>query len=358
MKMRSRNTALLCLLLVAVFGFASTGFAYNPQAINEKVERGLKEFDKVVKNSEEVIAASVGILVCPRIGKVGLGIGVEKGVCSLMIDGKTVEYWRASGVSLGLTAGIQSAGLVVAFTEQSALDEFRASPRGWNFGVDGSIALATVGANETVNTKEFKKPVYAFAFSPKGLMADLSLTTSTLKRIGSEEDLARFEDPFHRFTATAELKDPASASTGGAQTMQMRIDIDGWVTIAQIEAMQAMIRDKGTAEASKAIADMEPLGMIMRGSKRIPIQYARALQMGDNYRVMLATSEPMGFSWAKQAENSLTIFQLDLDTKRLGTGVMVMNPELGWDDQRNGITVQQTDLRPVKLTSVSYKKIE
>lgn len=80
--------------------------------------------------------------------------------------------------------------------------------------------------------------------------------------------------------------------------------------------------------------------------------------MGDNYRVLLATSEPMGFSWAKQAENSLTIFQLDLDTKRLGSGVLQMNPELGWDDERNGITVQQQDLRPIKLTSVSYKKIE
>ena len=140
--------------------------------------------------------------------------------------------------------------------------------------------------------------------------------------------------------------------------MQMRIDIDGWVSIAQIEAMQNLIRDKGTAEASKAIAEMEPLGMIMQGNQRIPIQYARALQMGDNYRVLLATSEPMGFSWAKQGENTVTIFQLDLDSKRLGSGVLQMNPELGWDDDRNGITVQQQDLKPVRLTSVSHKKID
>ena len=345
-------------MLVAVFGFASTGFAYNPQTINENVEQGLKEFDKVVKNSEEVIAASVGIVVCPRIGKVGLGIGVEKGLCSLMIDGETVEYWRVSGASLGLTVGIQSAGLVVAFTDEAALDKFRASDRGWNFGVDGSVAVARVGANGTVNVAEFKKPVYAFSFSPKGLMADLSLTTSTFKKIGSEEDVARFEDPFHRFTVTAEFSPSTAPSRGGAQTMQMRIDIDGWVTIAQIEAMQALIRDEGTAEATKVMTEMEPIGTIMHGNQRLPIKWARALQMGDNYRVLLATSEPMGFSWAKQAENTLTIFQLDLDTKRLGSGVLQMNPELGWDDDRNGITVQQTNLKPVRLTSVSYKKIE
>lgn len=358
MSMRSRNTALLCLLLVAMFAVATTGFAYNPKAIDKKVEEGLAEFDKVVKNSDEVFEASVGILVCPRIGKVGLGIGLEKGLCSLMIDGKTVEYWRASGASLGLTAGIQSAGLVVAFTEQAALDKFRASNRGWTFGVDGSVAVAKLGANGMVNTAEFKKPIYAFSYSPKGLMADLSLATSTLKKIGTEEDLARYEDPYHRFTVTADVSGSGFGTSGGAETQQVRIDIDGWVTIAQIEAMQELVRDKSTAEASMAMAEMEPLGTIMQGTKRIPIQWARALQMGDTYRVLLATSEPMGFSWAKQPENTVTVFQLDLDTKRLGTGVMVMNPELGWDDERNGITVQQTNLKPIKLTSVSYKKIE
>ena len=91
----------------------------------------------------------------------------------------------------------------------------------------------------------------------------------------------------------------------------------------------------------------------------MPIQWARALQMGDDsYRVLLATSEPMGFSWAKQADDTVTIFQLDLDSKRLGTGVIVINPELGWDDKRNGITVKQTNIKPIELTSVSYKKIE
>ena len=257
-----------------------------------------------------------------------------------------------------MTVGVESYGLLVAFMEQAALDKFRESDKGYEFGVDGSITVATLGESGNWSVGDRKKPIVGFSFNPRGLMADASIRASKLRKIGSEEDLARFEDPFHRFTATAELRDPAAASSGGAQTVQMRIDIDGWVTIAQIEAMQAMIRDKGTAEATEAIAAMAPLGMIMRGSKRIPIQYARALQMGDNYRVLLATSEPMGFSWAKQAENSLTIFQLDLDTKRLGSGVLQMNPELGWDDERNGITVQQQDLRPIKLTSVSYKKIE
>jgi lipid-binding SYLF domain-containing protein len=338
-----------------MFGVASLGFAYDSKQIDARVDKSLQQFDKVVTNSEEVIDAAAGILICPKVTKVGLGVGVEKGNCALMVDGKTVEYWRTSGASLGLTAGVQSTGLLVAYMTPSALEKFRKSDRGWQAGVDGSIAVATVGKSGTVNTSSLKDPVVGWVYRTTGLMADLSLKGTTFKRIGTEADLAGFEDPFHRFVVTADVSD---GSTGGAQTMQMTIQIDNWVTIAQIEGMQAMIRDKGTVEASRAIAEMEPLGTIMQGTKRIPIQYARALQMGDNYRVLLATSEPMGFSWAKQPENTMTIFQLDLDSKRLGTGVLVMNPELGWDDELNGITVKQQDLKPIKLTSVSYKKTE
>ncbi len=356
--MRSRSAVVvICLMLLGTLGAGSAAFAYNPKEIDARVVKGLEEFDKVVSNSEEVIAAAAGILICPKIGKVGLGVGVEKGNCALQVDGETVEYWRASGASLGLTAGVQSSGLIVAFMEQTALDKFRDSDRGWDFGVDGSVALATVGAGGTVNVGEFKKPVYAFAFSPKGLMADLSLRTSTFKRIGTEADVAKFQDPFHRFIATAEI--PQRLKTGGAQTIQYTIDIEDWVTIAQIEGMQSMIRDKGTAEAGMAIAEMPAIGQIRHSGKNLPIQWARALQIDeDHYRVLLATSEPMGFSWAKQDEDSVTIFQLDLDSKRLGSGVMVISAELGWDDKLNGVTVKQQTIKPIKLTSVSYKKIE
>ncbi|MGB5513424.1 MAG: YSC84-related protein, partial [Thermoanaerobaculia bacterium] len=334
--MRSRNTALLCLLLVAMFGVATTGFAYDPKRLDEKVANGIREFEKIVKNSDEVMAESVGVLVCPTIAKAGLGIGVEKGNCALQIDGKTVEYWRASGASLGLTVGVESGGLLVAFMEQAALDKFRESDKGYQFGVDGSITVATLGESGNFSVGDRKKPIIGFSFNPRGLMADASIRASKLRKIGTEADVAKFQDPFHRFVVTAELRDPASASTGGAQTMQMTIDIDGWVTIAQIEAMQALIRDEGTAAASMALAEMPPLGQVKHTGKSLPIQYARALQIDDNhYRVVLATTGPMGFSWAKQEENSATVFQLDLDSKRLGNGVMVLDPELGWDDKLN-----------------------
>ena len=355
--MRSRNTALFCLLLLAVFGVASTGFAYDPKQIDARVAEGLQEWDTVVSNSEEIMDKADGTLVCPKVSKVGLGVGVEKGNCALLIDGKTVEYWRTSSASIGLTAGIQSIGQVIVFMTPEALAKFRASDRGWEAGVDGSIAVAKKGASGSMSTADMKDPIMGWIYSTKGLMGDLSFKGGTYKRIGTEADVAKFEDPFHRFVATANVE--GRLKTGGAQTIQMTIDIENWVTIAEIEAVQAMIRGEGTGEASMSIADMEPVGEIRQAGRVMPIQWARALQMGDDsYRVLLATSEPMGFSWAKQADDTLTIFQLDLNSKRLGTGVMVINPELGWDDKRNGITVKQQDIKPIELTSVSYKKIE
>lgn len=356
--MRSRSTALVCFLLVAMFGVASTGFAYDAKQIDARVVKGLENWDKAVANSKEIIAKAEGILVCPKITKVGLGVGAERGSCALMVDGKTVEYWRASAASIGLTAGVQTTGSVMAFMTPEALAKFRDSDRGWEAGVDGSIVVAKKGASGSMSTTEMNQPIMGWIYTSQGLMADLSFKGATFKRIGTEADVAKFADPFHRFVVTAELSDSSSPSTGGAQTIQMTIEIDNWVTIAEIEAMQALIRDKGTAEASMAITEMPRVGTIKHGGKTVPIQWARALQMGDRYRVLLATSEPMGFSWAKQAENSLTIFQLDLDSNRLGSGVLQMDPELGWDDNRNGITVQQKNIKPVRLTSVSYKKID
>ena len=136
----------------------------------------------------------------------------------------------------------------------------------------------------------------------------------------------------------------------------MTIDIDEWVTITQIEGMQAAIREGGSAAAHTSMAEMPALGTIKMGGKTLPIQYARALQMGTNYRVLLGTTAPLGFAWAD--EEGGTVFQLDLDPDRLGSGVMQMNPELGWDDNRGGVTVQQTNIKPIELSSVSYRKIE
>jgi lipid-binding SYLF domain-containing protein len=350
---------MVCLVLIAMFGVASTGFSYDPKQIDARVVQGLEDWDKVVTNSEEIIAKADGILVCPKITKVGLGVGAERGNCSLMIDGETVEYWRASAASIGLTAGVQTTGSVVAFMTPEALEKFRSSDRGWEAGVDGSITVAKVGAQGTMSTAEMRDPIMGWIYSSQGLMADLSFKGATYKRIGTEADVAKFADPFHRFVATADVADRASK---GAATLQLTIDISDWVDDTDREAMAAIIRTEGTAKARSALEAMPAIGEIRHGGKSIPIQWARATEKpGDEgFRVNLISSEPLGFAWEEKSEDNFSIIQMDvnLQEKSVGTGVIQMGAELSVDDTKGISIVGGPDLRPIRLTSVSYKKIE
>ena len=57
---------------------------------------------------------------------------------------------------------------------REALQGFRAG-QGWEAGLDGNVALITVGAGERVDTRTIKDPIVGFVFDVKGLMADISL---------------------------------------------------------------------------------------------------------------------------------------------------------------------------------------
>ena len=50
---------------------------------------------------------------------------------------------------------------------ENVLAAFRKSA-GWTAGVDGSVALATLGAGGSIDTETAKKPVIGFIFSGKG----------------------------------------------------------------------------------------------------------------------------------------------------------------------------------------------
>ena len=349
---------MLCLLLVAMFGVASTGFAYDPRQIDARVVEGLQEFDKVVANSEEVMDKAAGTLICPKVSKIGLGVGVEKGNCALLVDGETVEYWRTSSASVGLTAGIQSLGQAVVFMTPEALEKFRKSDRGWEAGVDGSIAVARKGASGTMSTADMKQPIMGWIYSTKGLMADLSFKGATYKRIGTEADVAKFADPFHRFVLSADVSERVRK---GASTVQLTVDIEGYVTDEDRAAMASTIAAEGMTEARAALQAMPVIGEVRHGKRSTPIQWARVIEMpGDNnYRVNLISSEPLGFAWEEQSDDNFTIIQMDVNlrNKTVGTGVIQMGATLNWDD-KNGISVEGGhDLRPLRAT-VSYKKIE
>jgi lipid-binding SYLF domain-containing protein len=156
--------------------------AHSTKVINIEVDEALKSFSSKVQGGKEFLKNSKGILVFPSIAKAGFVVGGEYGEGALRVKGKTVDYYSTVAASIGFQIGAQSKTLILVFMEQTALDSFRKS-EGWEVGVDGSVALVSVGAGGSVDTTNLKDPIVAFVFDQKGLMVNLTLEGSKFTKI-------------------------------------------------------------------------------------------------------------------------------------------------------------------------------
>jgi lipid-binding SYLF domain-containing protein len=72
--------------------------------------------------------------------------------------------------------------IIIAFMTDEALQGFR-KVDGWEIGIDGNVALITIGAGTRLDTTTARDPIVGFVFDAKGLMADLSLKGAKFTRI-------------------------------------------------------------------------------------------------------------------------------------------------------------------------------
>lgn len=170
------------LFLAALFLFAGTADAASKQKIDRRVANAMGKFKEDIGGANDVLARSVGVLVFPSVKKAGIGIGGEYGEGALLVGGKTVGYYSTAAASIGFQLGAQARTQILVFLEQTALDKFRASD-GWEIGVDGSVAVVTLGTGGTIDTTSLNQPIVAFIFNNKGLMYNLSLEGSKISRI-------------------------------------------------------------------------------------------------------------------------------------------------------------------------------
>jgi lipid-binding SYLF domain-containing protein len=70
----------------------------------------------------------------------------------------------------------------LALGQHEALKKFCKSS-GWEAGVDGSVALITVGAGGSIDTSNLKDPIVAFVLGQKGLMFNLTLEGSKFTKL-------------------------------------------------------------------------------------------------------------------------------------------------------------------------------
>ena len=183
MKMQMRTVFTLVLFaMLAVTGMTRVASAASAGEIDTKVDGTLEAFKKQVPGGSEFLGKASGALVFPTITKAGLVVGGEFGEGALRVGGKSVGYYNIASASFGLQIGAQQYSIVMVFQSDEALKDFRES-KGWEAGVDGSVAVAEWGAGDDINTKTFKDPIVAFVFGNKGLMAGVSIEGSKITNI-------------------------------------------------------------------------------------------------------------------------------------------------------------------------------
>ena len=161
-------------LLICGICFVPASFGADAEVIDAKVNVALKRFYKQVNGAREFAGNAKGLLIMAGVVKAAFIIGGEYGEGALRINGKTADFYNMVSGSFGFQIGAEAKDIVIAFMTRQALQGFRAG-KGWEAGVDGNVALITVGAGERVDTRTTKDPIVGFVFDVKGLMADISL---------------------------------------------------------------------------------------------------------------------------------------------------------------------------------------
>lgn len=175
-----RTFRLFAALTLALLSFAA--FADSRTEIDAQVRAAMGHFKQQSAAGHELAGKAAAVLVFPSVLKAGIGVGGEYGEGALMVGGKTVAYYSIAAASIGLQLGAQSRSQIVLFMSPDALARFRNS-KGWKAGVDGSVALATLGAGGAIDTQTAKKPIIGFIFSNKGLMYNLTFEGSKITQI-------------------------------------------------------------------------------------------------------------------------------------------------------------------------------
>ena len=172
---------LLLITVMSVF-LSSNLLAKTAREIDVAVDVAIERFHKQVIGAKELIAASKGMLVMPNVIKGAFIIGGEYGEGALRVGGETVGYYNTISGSIGFQIGGQAKDIILLFMTDDAIKQFRASS-GWEAGVDGNVALITIGAGERVDTTTSKDPIVGFVFDAKGLIADISLKGAKFNKL-------------------------------------------------------------------------------------------------------------------------------------------------------------------------------
>jgi len=182
MQATRRAIGLAVLAALVFLSGSGPGKAGSAAEINAGVNATLDMIFHQIPGTRVLAGRAAGILVFPTVLKAGMGFGGEYGEGAMRVGGRTVAYYNTISASVGLQFGAQARSVVIMFMTPDALWSFQRTD-GWKVGVDGSIALITVGAGGSIDTDRITSPVIGFILDNKGLMYNLTLEGSKISRI-------------------------------------------------------------------------------------------------------------------------------------------------------------------------------
>lgn len=181
------RTALAAICLVLVAAAATVAQPQRCEAatageINQEANATLHSFVNQTPGARELANKAAGILVFPSVVKAGFGFGGEYGEGIMLNQQRVVGYYNLISASFGFQLGVQERSVIIMFMTRDALDQFDRIA-GWKVGVDGSVAIITVGIGGSIDTDKITQPVIGFIIDQKGLMYNLTLEGSKISRI-------------------------------------------------------------------------------------------------------------------------------------------------------------------------------
>ena len=169
-------------LFMAVSVLTLPAFASSKTELDATVKESLSSLYKKSTAAKELGKDAKGILVFPKIIKGGVFVGGEYGEGSLLVNNQVKDYYNTASASIGFQFGAQLRSQIIMFMTDEALETFQNS-KGWEAGVDGSIAIAEFGVGETIATNTVQAPIIGFISDNKGLMYNLTLEGTKITKL-------------------------------------------------------------------------------------------------------------------------------------------------------------------------------
>lgn len=151
-------------------------------AIDRQVDEALNELYASVPGASELASRAQGMLVIPKIRKLGFFASGAYGEGALIIGPAKVDYYSMSAAGIGLTFGAAEFNQALFFLTPQALQDFRVAD-GWELGVDAAAVVQKEGASAGLTSTQINRPIQEVVFGQRGLIADASLTGAKYSRI-------------------------------------------------------------------------------------------------------------------------------------------------------------------------------